>query len=169
MPRKAVADKPPVPRVPRHWNISYRLVPASEVHTPFAAKGRPDSPYRSAICELLKPTAADKVLEFPDAKVRYQLVKHARILDVRLLFAEEGGKLFVQLSKAPKINEDILAFIRERPRTKAEIESMIFTRKLELNLAAELRALSEAGFVLLDGDSRWHATKSSTNGGSRPK
>jgi ubiquinone biosynthesis protein COQ9 len=149
------------------WNVTFRLVPATEVHVPFAERGRPESPYRQAICELLKPEAEDKVLEFPEVKARYQLAKHARELKVKLLFAEEGGKLFVKLVKPAKVNHQILDFIRERPRTRAELESMVLNRKLELNLSAELQALSGEALIHLASDSKWYASKAATNGGSR--
>ncbi len=159
MPKKGAPDKMQAARSARWSAVTFRVVPAAEVTVPFSERGRMPSPYRDALAELMKPEAADKVLEFASPRARPQVTKHAKVLGLKIVFAETDGKLFVKLIPPPKVNQQILDFIREKPRTKAEIESMVFTRKLEVNLSAELQELSKAAFIHLASDSKWYAAK----------
>jgi hypothetical protein len=167
MPKKT-ADKMQAVRAAR-YHVTFRLVPATDVAgLDFSPRARMASPYRSAIEELLKPENSTKILEFPNRQhVRSQLVKHARELGAKPLFAEEGDKLFVKLAPRPKVNQQILGFIQERPRTKAELESMVLNQKIECNLIAELHTLQAASLIRLNGESKWYDTNTCVNG--RPK
>lgn len=159
MAKSAPTKSAPTPpaRRPR-WDVTYRTLSASEVDVPFSDRARPESPYRLALCTLLKPGCEDKILEFPRPQARFQLAKHARELEVRILFGERDGKLYVKLAKPIKVNDQILAYIGEKPRTKQEVDAMVEARRLDLDAASELQNLSAAGLIHLDGDSKWKIT-----------
>jgi hypothetical protein len=166
MPKKT-ADKMQAVRAAR-YKVAFKLVPAADVNLDFSPRARMTSPYRSAIEELLKMENGAKILEFPNRPhVRSQVMKHARELGVKPLFAEAEDKLFVKLAPRPKVNQQILDFIRVRPRTRSELESLVLNQKIECNLIAELHALQDAALIRLNSESKWYDTKTCVNG--RPK
>lgn len=153
-----VVDSAPKKRGPIGPASPYTIVEESEVVAEFGVDRRRESPYRLAIQELMKG-AEGKVLRFDKIGARNQIGQQAKKLGVKVLFAEQGTYLYVKLIGSGATNA-ILAFIRQAPRTKAQIVTHLSGLGMgDVVVDRELQSLSGNGYIRLNtANGNWVAT-----------
>jgi len=155
MPKKEEPRKykvgPPVP---------FTFAKETEVTIPFERKptGK-QSHYRAALLELmLKKT---EVLCFETNRCRSQLVVNAKKLELSVLFAEQGGKLYVKIDRAGSATRAVLEILQSGPLDVGAIQVELRRKgKAEgIELSKELQALSANGLIRLQSATgTWSAT-----------
>ena len=129
--------------------VPFKLSSESEVRVPFESKSGRVSQYWLALNQLVA-AGADQVLCFEDPRARGSLTQKARKMQIKILFAEQDGKLYVKLDNCNS-TEIVRQMLREGPKTKKEMLAELTARGLgDVILHKELQSLSEDSQIRLD-------------------
>jgi hypothetical protein len=132
----------------------------------FGAHGR-GSPYDALLTQL--STAKGKVLQFDSAGAKGSLYARARKLQMKLVFCEMGGKLYVKFdgwapdSPAWKrlVRAAILDTVKAQPRNEIQVANELRQRgvtDVDAGLVgAILKQMEQEGLVLRQRDGSWNA------------
>jgi hypothetical protein len=106
------------------------------------------SPYLQAIQELIK-AGPGKLLEFDNPGSRPSIYQAARKHNIKVMFAEKDGKLYLRLQDISGPETTLLNFLKEGPRPIADIEQYLKGLGLGDNVTGLLSDLSRNNLIAL--------------------
>lgn len=119
------------------------------------------SPYFAAIQNLIK-AGPGKVIEFDNPGARPSIYAAARKHNMKVMFSELGGKLYLRLQEIEGPESAVCAFLKEGPRHFHEVETHLRSLGLDANAQGILLDLSKnnrAMLVSVGDKKKWKLTE----------